>query len=154
MAPTHLLLPLQAICASGWWNFSADCVHSPTGLWLGSSLISNPVEVFPVFVRSLKQISWKYKLSHKPQRESGGKCFSTWLAWDGGEASTAIYTPLGQRCQKPPDNKNAYYVRGLLNGCTKHIMTVVDTIGLFVILQLNSFKMWISTSSGTMYETL
>lgn len=56
-------------------ELSADCVNSPTGLWLDYSLISNPVEVFPVFVRSLKQISWKYKLSHKPQERKWRKMF-------------------------------------------------------------------------------
>lgn len=64
-------------------ELSADCVHSPTSIWLGSSLISNPVEVFPVFVWSLEQISWKYKLSKKTNHrtENWGKCFSTWLHW-------------------------------------------------------------------------
>lgn len=83
-SPNHFCLWLVEL--------SADCVHSPTGLWLGSSLISNPVEVFPVFVWSLKQISWKYKLSHKPQDRERRKMFQHMAGFGWGELQTVIYT--------------------------------------------------------------
>lgn len=126
-------------------ELSADCVHSPTGLWLGSSLISNPVEVFPVFVRSLKQISWKYKLSHKPQDRKRRKMFLHMAGWRWGEAQAVIYTLLGWQCQKPLNNKNVYYVKGYWTTVLIHIFlshnAVVDMSLWYTVKTASPVKM-------------
>lgn len=75
-------------------ELSADCVHLPIGVCLDPGLISNPLEVFPVFVWSLKQIFWKYKLYQKPQDRKPSKMFQHMAGWRWRDTKREFQKPV------------------------------------------------------------